>query len=113
MSEPQTHPDLLAVGRRLGNLMLTKRLNQTETLQATQGFIGLFDTWVAFWTDLNSLRGHPLPDPGCRPTGPEVFAFLDDPAAPRDFSLALGYLHRVREYVERLEAKYGLGEGTA
>lgn len=113
MSKPQTHPDLLVVGRRLGNLMLSKRLTETEALHVTLGIMGLADIRLAFWDDLNALVDRDLPDPGCRPTGPEVFGFLEDRSMPRDFNLALGYLHRLREYAGRLEAKYRLGDGVA
>jgi hypothetical protein len=113
MSETQTHPDLLAIGRRLGNLALSRRLTQNETDLALFGMMGIGDIRLAFWDDLKALAGHPLPDPGCRPSGPEVFAFLDDPDASRDSALAFGYLHRVREFADRLEAKYELGEDAA
>lgn len=107
MSKPQTHPDLLVVGRRLGNLMLSKRLAETEALHVTLGIMGLADIRLAFWDDLNALVDRDLPDPGCRPLGSEVFGFLNDRSMPRNFKLALGYLHRLREYAGRLEAKYG------
>lgn len=112
MSETQTHPDLLAVSRRLGNLALSRRLTQNETDSAVFAIMGLADIRLSFWDDLNGLVEHPLPDPGCRPSGHEVFAFLDNRSTPRNFNLALGYLHRVREYAERLETKYGFGEGA-
>lgn len=109
MSKTQTHPYLLKVSRSLCNLLLSKRLTETEALHVTLSVLGLYDIRMAFWDELNAIVEQDLPDTGCRPTGPEVFAFLDNRSKPRDFDLALGYLHRVREYAERLETKYGMG----
>jgi predicted RNA-binding Zn-ribbon protein involved in translation (DUF1610 family) len=61
---------------------------------------------MEFWEELSDLGDDPIPDPGCRPDSADVFAFCFDRSAVRDFTKLLGYLHRIREYVERLEAKY-------
>ncbi|ARU00868.1 hypothetical protein [Yoonia vestfoldensis] len=113
MSETQLHPGLLEVSRRLCNLLLSKRLTETEALHMSSGIKGLSDVWLVFWDDLNALASQDLPETDCRPAGTEVFTFLSDRSMPRNFNLALGYLHRLWEYAERLEAKYRLCEGAA
>lgn len=51
-----------------------------------------------------------LPDPGCRPSRE---AIINRPWTKENAVRFLGFIHRVREYVEKLEAKYGVVEWGA
>jgi hypothetical protein len=113
MAETTMHPEFRAVARRLANLMLSKRLNQKELEYVCSAFLDLAEIWLAFCDEFGALVNKDLPDPGCRPDVREAVAFLEDRSKPRSFDLALGYVHRVREYVERLEATYGIEGGAA
>lgn len=53
-------------------------------------------------------RDRLLPDPGARPSRGRIINHQPDAEGLRLF---LGYLHRVREWVEKTEAKYGIGGG--
>ena len=105
------HPqicDLLDRGERLyeSGLLTCNEGNRVVWSSASMETLA-----TAYWRDLNALEGKPLPDPGCRPQAPAMHPYK--PGAPYDLNRCLGYVHRFREFIERLEAKYEIEGGAA
>jgi hypothetical protein len=103
----EAHAGLKELDKRLLDRSQAKAHSEADLVNIEKRRSELQDIRLAFWEELNQLAGKTLPDPGCRPDAAEVFAYREHPPAYRDFTKALGYLHRILEYVERLEEKCG------
>lgn len=104
------HPDicdLLDRGRQLYDSgLLTDREGTLVVWRSAS-----METLVsAYWHDLHVLIGAPLPDPGCRPMTDAMHPYRDD--KPYSLPRCLGFYHRLREFIERLERKYEFGSAV-
>ena len=108
--EATGHPDIAAMMRRIERLTRVGSLTEGERGILAGALEALAAMGRECGRELAGLEGKPLHDPGCRPEARAVFYYRLTHG--RGFDLVLGYFHRVREYVERLEAKHG-GAGGA
>ncbi len=100
------HPDIENLIARLIALDHTGALSKSEDLRVIAGISAIeaeIDQYRLLLGNL-SMSGA-LPDPGCRPRRGD---FINSPWTRESAIKLLGYIHRIRELVERLEAKYGL-----
>ena len=100
------HPEVCRLLTRIERLDHSGALSDAEINRIVWSGANLETFAGYYWRDFNAFVGKPLPDPGCRPLYDALYPFDD---RKPDFSRVLGYFHRVRQYVERLEAKYGIG----
>lgn len=105
------HPDVTAMMQRIEKITRSGSLTQGERGILAEAMEALATMGRECGRELADLAGKPLPDPGRRPEARAVFYYRL--TYGRGFPLVLGYFHRVREYVERLEAKYGGAGGAA
>lgn len=105
------HPDLTAMMQRIALLRGSGKVSVDEDTRLTSCGESIAILAQRYAPDLDALRHQPLPDPGLRPDVSMIHPFAG--YQPRNLPMALGYMHRVREYLARLEAKHGTGEGAA
>jgi len=105
------HPEVAHLIDRLIALDHSGALSEREERQVISSIAGL-EVEVDHYRDfIGKLpRGRLLPDPGCRPSRETI---INRPWTKENAARFLGFIHRVREYVEKLEAKYGVVEWGA
>jgi hypothetical protein len=101
------HPDICDLLERGRQLHETDLLTDREGNLVVWRSASMETLCAAYWHDLNALVGAPLPDPGCRPMADAMHPYRSD--KPYDLNRCLGFYHRLREFIERLEAKYQIG----
>jgi hypothetical protein len=101
------HPDICALLERGSQLYETGLLTCNEGNRVIWASASAETLASTYWQDLHALIGAPLPDPGCRPQTPAMHPYKA--GAPYDLSRCLGFFHRLREFIERLESKYEIG----
>ncbi len=101
-----SHPEIADLIDRLIALDHSGALSEREERLVVDAIAGIeveVDHYRNFIGELPSERL--LPDPGCRPSREAII----NRAWTRENAVRfLGFIHRVREYVEKLEAKYGV-----
>jgi hypothetical protein len=100
------HPDICALLERGSQLYETGLLTGNQANRVIWTSASMETLALTYWRDLNALVGKPLPDPGCRPHITEMHPYKAH--KPYDLSRMLGFFHRFREFIERLEAKHGV-----
>jgi len=101
------HQDIHDLVKRIVHLTRCGAVTIDKGKRLTPGGGNLLTLTVCYWLELRSLIGCPLPNPGCRTDIAFVHPFVRN--LPRDFEAVSGYFRRFREYVQRLESKYGMG----
>lgn len=102
------HPEIADLIDRLVALDKTGALSTAEefrvasTISAIEVEVDHYRDWL-----LKLPARRLLPDPGCRPLRD---AIINRPWTRENAVRLLGFIHRVREYVEKMEAKYGLAK---
>lgn len=97
------HPEIRDLIERAVRLDATAALTAREENLLVWNAATLETLGSFYWLDFVAISGQPLPDPGVRPQREAMAPYAD---RPRDFERALGFVHRVREYIERAEIKY-------
>lgn len=105
------HYEIFQLSERLFQLDATGSLTAKESVRTAQLVMALECRGGDFWPEFEALRGQPLPDPGIRPLAESIWPYHSK--RPRDFNACLGFVHRIREWLERVEVKYGLRSEAA
>lgn len=104
------HPELLDLIERMIALDETCSLSDAECNRIAWDAASIENLCGVFWQEIRSIGGD-LPDPGVRRLKASIWPYHDSKA--RDFSAALGFIWRVREWVGKVEAKHGTRCGVA
>lgn len=102
------HPEIADLIDRLIALDHSGALTEREERNVISSIAGLEVEVDHYRNFIGKLPlGRLLPDPGCRPSRE---AIINRPWTKENALRFLGFVHRVREYVEKLEAKYSMCE---
>lgn len=103
------HPDICDLLERGRQLYDTDLLTCNEGNRLIWSMASMETLCSTYWHDLNALIGAPLPDPDPvrRPMARDLYPYRSN--KPYDLNAMLGFYHRLREFIERLEAKYEIG----
>ncbi|MDN3713287.1 hypothetical protein QWZ10_19020 [Paracoccus cavernae] len=96
------HPDVSRVATGLHDIYSDHRefMTDDEQNRAVWSASSLETLATSYWADLNALAGQPLPDPGIRPPSSQIHPYSK---RTPDLDDMLGFYHRCREFLDRLE----------